>query len=91
MHWEGVRDCCRYLGLVLEPNLGNQIAARVALVEEDGVKEAAEDGEGRETLYHGYVEGENIKVCVCVCTMEQKIGFIQPLSWGWRWLYTLKG
>lgn len=50
--------CCRALCLVLEPNLANQIAARVTLVNKNGVKESLEDGEGGGALYHGYVEGE---------------------------------
>ena len=43
---------------MLEPNLANQIAARVTLVQERGAKETAEEKEGRGALYHGYVEGE---------------------------------
>lgn len=51
-------DHCRALCLVLEPNLANQIAARVTLVDKNGVKDPLEDGEGGGALYHGYVEGE---------------------------------
>ena len=53
--------CCRSLCLVLEPNLVNQIAARVTLVDANGAKETAEDGEEGGALYHGYVEGEEIE------------------------------
>ena len=42
---------------MLEPHLANQIAARVTLVNKDGVRETLEDGEDRRALYHGYVEG----------------------------------
>ena len=49
---------CRVYGLVLKPDLANQIGARVTLVDKDGVRRALEDDEEGGALYHGYVEGE---------------------------------
>ena len=50
--------CYRAYGLVLKPDLANQIGARVTLVDKDGARRALEDDEEGGALYHGYVEGE---------------------------------
>lgn len=69
--------CCSVFCLVLEPDLANQIGARVILVDEGGARRALEDEEERGALYHGYVEGEERR-----SAKDRKMrGCISPLPW----------